>query len=91
MDIESVSYPYDPPDTNGLIWSSDEAIPPLVNPATGFAMINGSTVGVDVQGNPYGFDLHDTTIFSAFDNLAMRHDSLDIGMSSLERTFQSDF
>ncbi|MEJ5299688.1 MAG: hypothetical protein WHS38_01730 [Thermodesulforhabdaceae bacterium] len=34
---------------------------PIVNPATGLPMISG-TGGVDVEGNPYGFDLsHDNT------------------------------
>jgi hypothetical protein len=91
MAIESVSFPNDRHDTNDSIWSSDEAMPLAINPATGFVMIYGSTIGVEVQGNPYGLDLHDTTMSSAFDHLSMHHDSLDIGMSSMELTFQSDF
>ena len=33
---------------------------PVTNPATGLPMISGPG-GVDVMGNPFGFDLHDGT------------------------------
>ena len=35
-----------------------------VNPATGLPMM---VAGIDVGGNPYGFDLHDAHASSAFD------------------------
>lgn len=31
---------------------------PVVNPATGLPMIDNSTGGMDVAGNPYGQDVH---------------------------------
>ncbi len=52
-------------ETNGtdappIDYSNSNTVP-TVNPATGLPMIGG-TGGVDVEGNPYGFDLsHDNT------------------------------
>lgn len=35
--------------------------PPVVNPATGLPMLDGSFGGVDVGGSPFGVDTHSPT------------------------------
>ncbi len=55
---------------------SDSSAPDItfVNPATGLPMMDNSTCGVDVGGNPYGTDTHqismdsfDITSFNPYD------------------------
>lgn len=49
--------------TASSVLASDGGV--CINPATGLPMTGGDCSGVDVQGNPYGADLHDDALPSA--------------------------
>ena len=51
-----------------------------INPATGLPMVGGTCVGMDVMGNPYGFDLHDS--FSTDHSFSADHDSFTTSYDS---------
>lgn len=60
-----------------------------INPATGMPMISGDCAGVDVMGNPYGFDMHDTfstdhAFHSDTDSLGSSHDSFGSSFDSFD-------
>lgn len=51
-----------------------------INPATGLPMVDGTCAGMDVMGNPYGFDLHDS--FSTDHSFSGDHDSFTTSYDS---------
>jgi len=60
-----------------------------INPATGLPMVGDSCAGVDVMGNPYGTDLHDTFstdhgLHSDNDGFGSSHDSFGSSFDSFD-------
>lgn len=108
FDIEGNPYGFDdhtpPMHQHPADWARDEifgheSAGPLINPATGLPMMSDSPAGVDVAGNPYGFNLDDTlphgsNLFGSDFGSGLHggsdlHDSFGSGSSSLD-SFGSD-
>lgn len=70
-----------------------------INPATGLPMISGDTSGVDVAGNPYGFNdelINNNHLFDSFHDHAFHdssisswHDDSSWSSSSFDSSFNS--
>tara|TARA_R110001599_G_scaffold77094_1_gene210680 strand:+ start:382 stop:747 length:366 start_codon:yes stop_codon:yes gene_type:complete len=74
----------DDPDHSFTLFDSESLSPQetdLINPATGLPMLGGDIGGIDVGGNPYGFDISDDT--SSFDESIF----IDTGFSDDPHSF----
>ena len=89
IDMSSVRTASDLDDPASFGYLQPEMFRHEINPATGLPMVDGTTAGVDVMGNPYGVDnaalfSHSDVSYgdSLVDHLGLNHHAFDTSYSS---------